>query len=122
MRRFFMTCTLGGAVLAFASSATAQPPTQPPAQPPAQPQQSQPPQPVGTTGTITTLPEPTPPLPMCVPPDMSTTVSLLDRAHRILDEAGKEKMGKVDLDRGGLDELRALVEQVRAAIAPVKQQ
>jgi hypothetical protein len=74
------------------------------------------------SGTVGALPQPAAPVPPCAPPDMSTPVALLDRMQRILDDATKDSLGKVSLDRSGVDELRAEIAQVRASIAPVKQQ
>src|SRR5215831_14614567 len=46
------------------------------------------------------------PVPPCAPPDMSTSISLLDRMQRILNGAEKDDMGKVSIDRSSIDELR----------------
>jgi hypothetical protein len=103
-------------------------------QPTSQPQpQAVPNQPVGTTGQVSTTPGqttgamtgqqpmPIPPNPACSA-DISMALPLLDRVQRLLDEAIKDNLGKVSLDRGNIDEMRAEIAQVRAAIAPPKQQ
>jgi len=64
---------------------------------------------------------PIPPNPACAA-DIGTALPLLDRVQRLLDEAIKDNLGKVSLDRGNLDEMRAEIAQVRAAIAPPKPQ
>jgi hypothetical protein len=92
---------------------------QPVAQPPGtQPNRSgQPgPQPAGTSGqTIATVPSAT-----CVPADVSTALPLLDRVQRLLDAAVKDQLGKVELDRADVDEMRAEIAQIRSAIQPIK--
>jgi hypothetical protein len=100
----------------------------PPQQTPPTTQQPPAPAPTGTTGTatpqpssaISVLPEPPAPAPPCAPPDMSTSISLLDRMQRVLDGAEKDDMGKVAIDRSSIDELRAEIVQIRALIVPVK--
>lgn len=138
--RLLVACTIAAAATLSVVAAQPQPPspqqgtqqTGQPQQPTAQPT-PQPPvaAPVGTSGQMPT-PQPTPgsvtqpgmvPAPMnaaCPPTDVSTALPLLDRMQRLLDDAIKDGLGKVSLDRGSVDELRAEVAQVRAAIAPVK--
>ena len=99
---------------------TAQPVTQQPGAPQAVTQepatQANPStQPVGTTGQM--IPTPSAP---CAPGDVSTALPLLDRVQRLLDAAIKDGLGKVELDRGTVDEMRAEIAQIRAAIQPVK--
>jgi hypothetical protein len=91
-------------------------PTQSAAQPPA-PTTPAVPQPIGTSGGETV---PTPMAPACTPADVSNALPLLDRVSRLLDEALKDHLGKVDIDRATIDEMRAEIAQVRAAIQPVK--
>lgn len=130
LMRSVVVASLAGAA-APVGTAQLQPPQTRPEQP--MPPPSTPPAPIGTGGTIAPTPPPTPgaigtlpapqaPLPPCAPADMSASVALLDRMQRILDDATKDSMGKVSMDRGGVDELRAEIAQVRAAIAPVKPQ
>jgi len=113
------------------SPQTQQPPQTPvPPQTPPATQQPVTPPPSGTAGTLTpppsaalgVLPEPAAPVPPCAPPDMSTSISLLDRMQRILNGAEKDDMGKVSIDRSSIDELRAEIVQIRALIVPVKPQ
>jgi hypothetical protein len=108
-----------------------QPPPPAPQQTPPPAQQPPTPAPTGTTGTVTSppssgvmsvLPEAAAPVPPCAPPDMSTSIALLDRMQRILDDAKKDDMGKVSIDRNSIDELRAEIGQIRALIVPVKPQ
>ena len=98
-----------------------QPPTQPQqqtaqlaTQQPGAPQPAT--QPVGTTGQWIPTPSAVP----CTPGDVSTALPLLDRVQRLLDAAIKDGLGKVELDRGTVDEMRAEIAQIRAAIQPVK--
>jgi len=124
------------------SQTTAQPP-QKPTQPPPQPTQQGTPQPVpqptaqqpvtqpGTVGTAGQLAAPAigqqlmpQPVAACpqAPVDLDTALPLLDRVQRLLDGSIKGEMGKVSLDRATIDELRAEVAQIKAAIGPTKPQ
>jgi hypothetical protein len=98
---------------------TVQPLATSPAQPASQPRTQPPapglPPPVGTAGEMVPTPVPT-----CTPADVSTALPLLDRIQRLLDEASKDHLGKVDMDRATIDEIRAEVAQIRVAIQPVK--
>ena len=56
---------------------------------------------------------------VCTPADISTALPLLDRVQRLLDDALKDGgLGKVEMDRGAIDEMRAEIAQIRAAIQP----
>jgi hypothetical protein len=55
----------------------------------------------------------------CVSPDVTTSLALLDRMQRVLDDAVKNEMGKVSLNRPAVDELRAEVAQIRMQLQPV---
>jgi hypothetical protein len=67
-----------------------------------------------------TLPPVAPSVSLCVNPDVTTSLALLDRMQRVLDDAVKNEMGKISLDRPAVDELRAEVTQIRRQLQPVK--
>jgi hypothetical protein len=48
--------------------------------------------------------------------EFGTALALIDRMQRILDEAAKDEMGKVSLDRANIDELRAELAQIRTIL------
>jgi hypothetical protein len=48
--------------------------------------------------------------------DMGTSIALLDRIQRILDDATKNPMGKVSIDRPAIDEIRADVAQIKTTL------
>jgi hypothetical protein len=56
--------------------------------------------------------------PPCVPMDVNTALPLLDRVQRVLDKAISGDIGKVALERGDVDEMRAEIAQIRAALTP----
>jgi hypothetical protein len=48
--------------------------------------------------------------------DLGTALALLDRIQRILADATKDEMGKVSIDRGAIDEIRAEVTQIKTIL------
>jgi len=77
-------------------------------------------QPAAPSVQQTQPPPPIAPSVSCVNPDVTTSLALLDRMQRVLDDAVKNEMGKVSLDRPAVDELRAEVTQIRTQLQPVK--
>jgi hypothetical protein len=67
-----------------------------------------PPSPPQTPAVAGTMPR--------VETEFGTALALIDRMQRLLDEATKDDLGKVSLDRAGIDELRAELAQIRAIL------
>jgi len=91
--------------------AAARPPVAPTAEAPQTPPAAAPQQAAGATRSAppgaTRMPQ--------VETDLGMALTLLDRMQRILDDATSEA-GKVKLDRGGIDEMRAEIEQIRSML------
>jgi len=119
VRRTLAAATLIAAIQFAPVSAQQQGQPGIPSPPPATAQpQAQPPQP--EPGTQPSTAGQAPAYAPCTPADVSTALPLLDRVQRILDEAIKNELGKVSLDRGQIDEMRAEIAQIRAAIQPIR--
>jgi len=119
VRRTLAAATLIAAIQFAPVSAQQQGQPGIPSPPPATAQpQAQPPQP--EPGTQPSTAGQAPAYAPCTPADVSTALPLLDRVQRILDDATKSELGKVSLDRGQIDEMRAEIAQIRAAIQPIR--